>query len=96
MPFKPGLDLALRAKLLEGRKVIYMYKFRLNNGDRRDEGRNKYVLAEDEHKVVKLLKFLPKGPTADGVGNRTHDIIQFVAEVGGVRTCRARDCMLLI
>jgi hypothetical protein len=51
-------------------------------------------LLEDTHHVVKLLKWLPAGPTSDG-GHRAEDLVQFVAQQGGIRTVRVRDLTLL-
>lgn len=47
-------------------------------------------LIEQTHEVVKLLKWLPAGPTDNG-GVREQDIVQFVARHGGIRTVAAAD-----
>lgn len=58
-------------------------------------------LIENEHQVVKLLKWLPAGPLgADAqttgtrersAGHRPRDMVQFVARHGGVRTVAVED-----
>lgn len=40
-----------------------------------------------EHRVTKLVKWLPAGPTATG-GHREHTLVQFIGQKGGVRTVR--------
>jgi hypothetical protein len=47
-------------------------------------------LQEKTHHVVRLVKWLPAGPTTDG-GHRDHDLVQFVGRQGGLRTVRVRD-----
>lgn len=59
------------------------------NGSRRLSG-----LLEDTHRVVRLLKWLPAGPSSHG-GHREHDLVQFVAEQGGIRTVAVKDLTLL-
>lgn len=49
---------------------------------------------EVEHRVVKLLKWLPAGPTATG-GHREHTLVQFTSRQGGIRTVRASHLTLL-
>jgi hypothetical protein len=51
-------------------------------------------MIEDEHKVLKLMKWLPAGPTSGG-GERKQDIVQFIARDGGIRTVPAEDLILL-
>lgn len=48
------------------------------------------MFIENDHYVTRLMKFLPAGPTEDG-GNRSHDLVQFVAKHGGIRTVKAED-----
>lgn len=48
------------------------------------------MMLEQEHRVVRLLKWLPAGPTADG-GRRKEDLVQFTAIRGGIRTVAVRD-----
>lgn len=55
------------------------------------KGSGRKVMIEDEHEVVRLLKYLPAGPTEDGQGFREQTLVQFVAKHGGVRTVRASD-----
>ena len=50
---------------------------------------------EMDHKVVKLLKWLPAGPTADGNGHRAKTLVQFVAHHGGMRTVAVDDLVVL-
>lgn len=54
----------------------------------------KVITIEDEHKVQKLVKFLPAGPTSDG-GHREQALVQFIARDGGLRTVNAGDLTLL-
>jgi hypothetical protein len=51
-------------------------------------------LLEETHDVVKLLKWLPAGPTSNG-GHREHTLVQFVAREGGIRTVNVKDLILL-
>lgn len=37
-------------------------------------------------RVLKFIKFLPKGPTADGQGFRERDLVQLYTDPGGMRT----------
>lgn len=55
---------------------------------------NKTVYVENEHIVLKLLRWLPKGPTDSG-GYRERDMIQFVAKDGGMRTTYVSNLTLL-
>lgn len=49
-----------------------------------------HSIIENEHEVLKLLKWLPAGPTESG-GFRKKDIVQFVARHGGIRTVAVAD-----
>jgi hypothetical protein len=49
-----------------------------------------HSIIEAEHRVKSLRKWLPAGPTDSG-GVRKHDIVQFVAVDGGIRTVEVRD-----
>jgi hypothetical protein len=51
-------------------------------------------MIEDEHRVVKFLKWLPAGPTASG-GHREKTLVQFIAKDGGTRTVAIEDLTLL-
>jgi hypothetical protein len=58
------------------------------------------IWIEDEHRVDRLLKFLPAGPitdpeTGEQLGERKHDIVQFIARHGGRRTIKTADLTLL-
>jgi hypothetical protein len=75
-----------RAKLLEGHTVHQITRMAKRNGG---------SIIELDHHVEKLLKWLPAGPTADGTGHRQHDLVQFIARHGGIRTCRAADLVVL-
>lgn len=54
---------------------------------------------EQDHIVVKLLKWLPAGPTSPGLdgepGHREHTLVQFIAQHGGIRTCSVDDLIAL-
>jgi hypothetical protein len=54
---------------------------------------------ELDHVVVKLLKWLPAGPTGPGLngepGFRKHTLVQFIAKHGGIRTCAVDDLIAL-
>ena len=49
---------------------------------------------EQKHQVYKFRRFYPAGPLPDG-GVREHDLVQFFAVDGGMRTVRVRDLTLL-
>jgi len=51
-------------------------------------------MLEDEHKVLRLKRWLPAGPLEDG-GRRERDLVQFIAENGGTRTVAVEDLILL-
>lgn len=55
---------------------------------------HKTVYVENEHFVVKLLKWLPKGLTDTG-GYRERDLVQFIAKDGGTRTTYASNLTVL-
>lgn len=60
----------------------------------------RHTLLEDEHRVDRLLAWLPAGPVLDAetgeeVGVREHDLVQFRAREGGRRTVRTDDLTLL-
>lgn len=44
--------------------------------------------------MMKLLKWLPAGLTSSG-SIREHDLVQFVAKHGGIRTVKVSDLTLL-
>jgi hypothetical protein len=67
----------------------------MTKSNTRKDGRGRNLIDEQEHKVLKLLKWLPAGPTADGEGHRKKDLVQFVAAHGGVRTVAADDLVVL-
>jgi hypothetical protein len=54
---------------------------------------------EADHVVVKLLKWLPAGPTGPGLdgepGFRKHTLVQFIARHGGIRTVAVDDLIAL-
>lgn len=53
----------------------------------------KRIMIEAEHYVVKLMRWLPAGPTESG-GHRDKDLVQFVARDGGIRTVATADLVL--
>lgn len=54
---------------------------------------------ELDHVCVKLLKWLPAGPTSPGLdgepGYRKHTLVQFIALHGGIRTVAVDDLIAL-
>ena len=54
---------------------------------------------ESDHVCVKLLKWLPAGPTGPGLdgepGYRDRTLVQFIAQHGGIRTCAVSDLIAL-
>lgn len=54
----------------------------------------RYTMIEDEHRVEKLMKWLPAGPTSEG-GERKEDLVQFVARHGGIRTIPVNDLIIV-
>ena len=51
-------------------------------------------MIETEHKIVRLLKYLPAGSTESG-GNRDRALVQFIAEDGGKRTVACEDLVYI-
>lgn len=61
-------------------------------------------LLEDEHRVIRLLKWLPAGPVEFDDANdnnerrtleRKRTLVQFVARHGGIRTIAVDDLIVL-
>lgn len=76
--------------MIEGRRKLltitaYFY--------RRPDNTKGRTIVEREHRNVRFRKFLPAGPLPDG-SVRQHDLIQFWADPGGLRTVRADDIVL--
>lgn len=51
-------------------------------------------MIETEHRVQRLVKWLPAGPTESG-GHRERDLIQFYAVDGGLRTTYVSNLTML-
>jgi hypothetical protein len=51
------------------------------------------IMVERRHRVVKFKQYLPAGPLPNG-SVRQHDLIQFYADPGGLRTVVAADLIL--
>jgi hypothetical protein len=47
-------------------------------------------MTEARYHVTSVRRWLPAGPTSDG-GHRKHDLVQFIAYKGGLKTVRAKD-----
>jgi len=54
----------------------------------------KHIWLEQKHQVYKFRKFFPAGPLPGG-GVREHDLVQFFAVDGGLRTVRTDALTLL-
>jgi hypothetical protein len=55
--------------------------------------RSRYSIVEVEHFVIKYKQYLPAEVLPDGTV-REHDIVQFWADPGGLRTVYAKDLVL--
>ena len=55
--------------------------------------RSHYTIVEIEHFVIRYKQYLPAGRLPDG-SVRLHDIVQFWADPGGLRTVAAKDLVL--
>jgi hypothetical protein len=75
--------------MIEGRKIRQISKV----FSRTPDGSRFGIMIEVEHEVVKFKQYLYAGPLPGG-GVRQHDIIQFYANPGGLRTIRADDLVL--
>lgn len=64
--------------------------------EQRDAARRagRFTIFEQEHYVVRLIKWLPAGVTEGGM-IREHDLVQFVGRHGGLRTVRAADIVVV-
>jgi hypothetical protein len=58
------------------------------------QGGRRGIMIEEQHYVMRLLKWLPAGPAKEG-GHRAKDLVQFVARDGGIRTIAVDDLTLL-
>jgi hypothetical protein len=76
------------ARLINGRKVLQMSAYPENSDGSRLPG-----LMEVEHRVTAFFNYLPAGPLPNG-SVREHDLIQFFADPGGLRTVRATDIVI--
>jgi hypothetical protein len=75
--------------MIEGRKIKQISKVFTRTSDDDYVG----ILIEVDHHVVKFKQYLYAGPLPGG-GVRQHDLIQFWADPGGLRTVRADDLIL--
>jgi hypothetical protein len=74
--------------MINGRSVTQITKVA-----RRSEGASHSIIIEVKHRVVAFKAYLPAGPLAGG-HIRKHDLIQFYADPGGLRTINADDIIL--
>jgi hypothetical protein len=75
--------------MIEGKKIKQISKVFVRSPDGHVTG----VMIERDHRVVRFKQYLYAGPLPGG-GVRQHDIIQFVADPGGLRTINADDIVL--